>query len=716
MRFENTLRLLVVLLIIGALSCSMAPYNNTHKLTEDSNVSLLLFDFETPLKEGRIEAVEVNARQTVSEQNGVLKILSSPGKKIQGVILKPEGNHWNLSPYEYLEVSILNRGKNHLDLVCQVENPERGAFNNFNAREVTIQPGATRRLRVTFIRISPTGTTMFGMKGFPGRLVQRNGLRPEIVSQLRLTIGNSDVTHDFEVDEVIAGGSYSYPDWMFRKEDEYFPCVDKYGQFVHADWPQKTQCDEDLQAEVERERKDLKKNVGPVGWNEYGGWKNGPHFEEKAAFYTKKYEDKWWLVDPAGHLFWLHGINCVRFNNGATPISDREHWYEGLPGENGALSQFLEKGQSARRGYYAGRSFRTFDFSRANLFRKYGTDWESICSDLAHTRLRSWGFNTIGNWSEERIYSKAKTPYVTNIAFRRKTLEGGPNFPDPFDPGFKSNLMERLTKEQGKTAEDPWCIGYFVDNELRWMTDISLACYTLQSPASQPAKKFFIEDLKDRYPSIGHLNRAWGTRHSSWTELGGSMTLPDSDGGCREDLLDFSEKVADTYFRKVSEAIRAITPNRLYLGCRFGQFAATGIAVAAAARYCDVVSFNLYKPFNRSASSISLPESVDKPIVVGEFHFGALDRGPLSTGLAPVENQVERAASHRRYVKQALRNPCVIGTNWFQYSDQATTGRADGENYQIGFLDICDTPYEETVSAAREVGSEMYSYRSSKHH
>ena len=40
------------------------------------------------------------------------------------------------------------------------------------------------------------------------------------------------------------------------------------------------------------------------------------------------------------------------------------------------------------------------------------------------------------------------------------------------------------------------------------------------------------------------------------------------------------------------------------------------------------------------------------------------------------------------------------------------TGRGAGENYQIGFVDICDTPYPEIVAASREVGYGMYEYRS----
>ena len=62
----------------------------------------------------------------------------------------------------------------------------------------------------------------------------------------------------------------------------------------------------------------------------------------------------------------------------------------------------------------------------------------------------------------------------------------------------------------------------------------------------------------------------------------------------------------------------------------------------------------------------------------------------------------------------ALKNPLLVGTHWFQYGDQATTGRGDGENYQIGFVDICDTPYAETIQACRAVSYALYPYRAGK--
>ena len=53
----------------------------------------------------------------------------------------------------------------------------------------------------------------------------------------------------------------------------------------------------------------------------------------------------------------------------------------------------------------------------------------------------------------------------------------------------------------------------------------------------------------------------------------------------------------------------------------------------------------------------------------------------------------------------------MIGTHWFQWRDQAVTGRDDGENYQIGFVTIADAPYPELVAAAREIAAGMYRRR-----
>ena len=98
-------------------------------------------------------------------------------------------------------------------------------------------------------------------------------------------------------------------------------------------------------------------------------------------------------------------------------------------------------------------------------------------------------------------------------------------------------------------------------------------------------------------------------------------------------------------------------------------------------------------------------------MINGEFHFGALDRGMFHTGLVATRDQTERADCYRAFVNACLDHPRFVGTHWFQWRDQALTGRSDGENYQIGFLTITDAPYPELVQAARDVAATMYRRR-----
>ena len=103
---------------------------------------------------------------------------------------------------------------------------------------------------------------------------------------------------------------------------------------------------------------------------------------------------------------------------------------------------------------------------------------------------------------------------------------------------------------------------------------------------------------------------------------------------------------------------------------------------------------------------------MDKPILIGEFHFGALDRGMFHPSLIQVEDQVARGKAYAAYIASALRHPNFVGAHWHQFGEQPTSGRFDGENLQNGLLDVCDTPYPETIAGVREVGYNLYEIRS----
>ena len=418
------------------------------------------------------------------------------------------------------------------------------------------------------------------------------------------------------------------------------------------------------------------------------------------SFRTEKLNGQLWLIDPLGNLFWSHGITCVRFNNGASKINERDHYFHSLPEKGSPLDQFYS---------FSGNDT-GFIFSEANLYRKYGTDWKARSTELAHQRLKSWGMNTMANWSDPQIYLKHNTPYTVAISFDWPKLGGGSKkFPDVFDPLFRSGLRNRLAEEKGKTTEDPNCIGYFIDNEIRW-DDLALTALSSEKPL--PAKTALVEHLQKKYPAIKDLNKSWGTRFASWKKLLNSSVavVPDA---AEKDLHEFDIVIADLYHKICREELKAVAPDNLYMGSRLDfhyypddrQFE---WVIYSAAKYCDVISFNRYR---FSAADLKLPDDIDKPVIIGEFHFGALDRGLPHTGLRSVKDQEQRAEAYISYVEGALRNPCIVGVHWFQYSDQAYTGRFDGENYQIGFVDICDYPYWETIRASREVGYTLYQTR-----
>jgi hypothetical protein len=491
-----------------------------------------------------------------------------------------------------------------------------------------------------------------------------------------------------------------------------FPMIDQFGQYRHKDWPGKTHQAADLAWRRDEEAAQLAKYPAPADWDQYGGWKAGPQLAATGRFRTEKHDDRWWLVDPEGRLFWSHGIDCVGTSQGITPITDRQHWFASLPDRSSPLGRFYGEGTWAPHNYYENKPYQTYNFQAANLSVKYGAGWEAQFAALAHRRLRSWSMNTVGNWSDAAILAMRKTPYVATIHSGGRPLGGSQGywgkFPDVFEPSFAATVRADLARQRGRTADDPWCLGYFVDNELSWGDELSLAVAALVSPPDQPAKHVLLDDLKAKYASIERLNRAWGTTHRSWDALLESRTAGDAKKA-RDDLAAFATKFAEQYFRTCRDAVKQAAPHGLYLGCRFAW--TNDRAIRAAAGFCDVLSFNRYQ---RDLKEFRLPAGVDRPVIIGEFHFGALDRGMFHTGLVPVADQQARAAAYNNYVGSAVAHPQIVGTHWFQLSDQATTGRGDGENYQIGFLDVCDTPYAETVAASRAVGESMYRRRAGR--
>ena len=504
--------------------------------------------------------------------------------------------------------------------------------------------------------------------------------------------------------------------WTRLSADAFFPYIDKYGQFVHKDWPDKVHSDADFARQREKEAGDLAAHPGPKGWDKWGGWADGPTFEKTGGFSTTKWNGKWWIVDPDGHLWWSHGPVRVSPSCATTPLAtpagDRSGWFAELPArDDSVFGAFYESSDVLLWPYYGKRGIdKVYDFSAANLRRKYGEKWFETWADLAHRRLRSWGCNTIANGSDKRICLMDRTPYTERFEIHSRPIAGHKGgwweFPDPFDPSFRAEAR-RMTEVYKAEINDPWCMGFFVDNEHKFGKPHTFGLSTLKSPSSQPCKVVFRERLAAKYGTVEKLNAAWKTAYADWDAFLSETKEPKSLKGAMGDLEAFSSEIAENYFRIIREELKRANPGKLYLGCRWAG-GASAFTVKAAAKYCDVISYNVYRT---EMSEFKLPEGVDAPVLIGEFHFGALDRGPFCPGLILLRDQKHRAETYRKYVRTSLEHPQIVGVHWHQFSDQAASGRFDGENMQVGWTDVCDTPYWETIQAVREMGGRMYEIR-----
>jgi hypothetical protein len=668
----------------------------------------------TPLKTSpKIVPLDAVFKSITDDGPARLRITTGIEKEYPGVTIHAPQDGWDFSVAEALSVAVQNLGDKEIRVSCRVDPMGATNWTDWVTAYITLAPGQRNVLLVPLLPKFPPqlAAKVFGMRGLPGGLKADRGLNGRIIERILFFVQNPSEQQCFEISELKTVDETHSLVWLGMGEEEFFPMIDQYGQFVHVNWPGKISQASDFVDRRAAEDQDLKAHPGPKDRNKYGGWKDGLQKEATGFFRTEKVGGQWWLVDPEGCLFWSHGIDCVRGNSGTTPVRDREYLFAGLPEEGTPGAAFFGTGGWAPHGYYEGRGrYRTFDFTGANLLAKYGSVWRSVFFERAHVRLKSWGLNTMGNWSDPEVCRMQKTPYVGSVWMKGNPIQGsegywGP-FPDPFDPELEASLRRGMADQmKQKTVGDPWCLGYFVSNELSWGDETSLSMGALKSPPEQKAKQVFVEVLQNKYGEIASLNSAWHTQHKSWDALLRSTEAPAVENA-GDDLRAFYTQIAERYFELCRDVLKEVAPHQLYLGCRFSSV--NDRAVHAAAKYCDVVSYNKYKT---SLEDLVLPEGVDKPVMIGEFHFGALDRGMFHTGLVPVSDQTARAAAYKNYVISALQNPSVVGAHWFQYGSQAFTGRGDGENYQIGFLDICDTPYAETIDACREISADLYRIR-----
>jgi hypothetical protein len=504
--------------------------------------------------------------------------------------------------------------------------------------------------------------------------------------------------------------------------DAYTGIVDGWGQYTRGQWPEKIDSDAALIKAQAREHVVLDQmGIDRHGLDTYGG-RLDVTLKKTGWFHTEKSNSRWWLVTPDGHAFFSRGVNAVTTGDGArTYVQGREYMFKNLPPDSGAWAAFWGKDNNHRddQSASAGIGFNNghwFDFYGANLYRVDGSAWLAAWRLRTLERMRTWGFNTIGNWSDDALGQAHQVAYTRsiNIFGDYGTVSTGYDYwgsmPDPFDPRFAQATERAVINAVQGVRDDPWLLGYFADNELAWAGPGPqgrwvLATGTLRGESRSAAKQAFIAALKKKYGTPVQLASAWGIALNSWDALNATgFAAPDPNEAhpaIADDYSAWLRQYADAYFRTVAETLHRHDPHHLFLGGRFA--ANTPEAVASCAQFCDVVSYNVYADLPEHGFDVAAMYQLDKPAMVSEFHFGSDDRGPFGKGVVSVWNEEQRGAAYARFMLAAANAPIIVGAHWFDYVDQPVAGRLlDGENSHIGLVGITDIPFDGFVDAVRK--------------
>jgi hypothetical protein len=376
-----------------------------------------------------------------------------------------------------------------------------------------------------------------------------------------------------------------------------------------------------------------------------------------------------WFLAPNGEKFYGSGVNGV---NAGCPPED----FEGRP------------------AYYLWNLYASTELWAANI----------------RERLAKWGFNHLGAWSfcEEKI----GLPYIANLDLGRFSEA---LWFDAFDPALPTRVKECAERLTAPHRQRGLRIGYFPDNEVGWWNGALFEFY-LSKGWQNHTKQLLWQLLHDRYEGKWQeLLQDWVPSakvdgFKSLRNIGAALKI--RPGGAAIKLVnEFTYLCAERYYKLVHDGLRAADPGALIFSDRLPIYYSQD-AVRAMTPYVDVIAVN----YNLDGADgwvahyffEGLAALADKPVLVSEFFCAAKENrsGNKNTGhLLTVATQTERATVVQQALQNFARCPNIIGTHWFQYYDEPQGGRADGEDYNMGLVDIYDQTYEEVVAAFERTNS-----------
>ena len=409
-------------------------------------------------------------------------------------------------------------------------------------------------------------------------------------------------------------------------------------------------------------------------------------------FRVAEVDGRWWFFDPNGRSFYIIGTDHASYN---------VHWCEAL-------------------GYAP---------YHRNMVEKFGG--EEAWAKSTAARLRRWGFNTVAA-NHSPLLQYQGLAHIKFVSFGASFAaaddicpqEHWTGFPNVFSPKWKQHCRKLARQDCAPARDDPWLIGYFLDNELEWYGKSyrpwGLADEAFRKPANHTAKIALIKFLRERYhDDVGAFNRAWGTRATSFDGLlGRRKPIGETSDAARADKMAFVRVIAERYFAACAEAVREFDPNHLNLGCRFAGQAPDVWDLAG--KHCDVVSVNCYRQADLDRRTIvgfeddlrRWHEAARRPLMITEWSFPALDSGlPCAHGAGQrFDTQEQRAAAWRIFQELLFRTPYMVGSDYFMWVDEPALGisKTFPEDTNYGLVNERDEPYVKLTETATSVNAMAY--------
>lgn len=356
-----------------------------------------------------------------------------------------------------------------------------------------------------------------------------------------------------------------------------------------------------------------------------------PMFTPTGYFYVAHKKGRWWLVTPQGAPFYASGVDDVSPDGSGTD----------------QVTGVCPYCQTVQADYAS-----TAAWGTATL-----------------ARLRSWGFNTLGAFSDNADLG-SQMPYEVQL-----TMASGDDW---FAPSFVTNADNVAAQDVAPLADDPNLIGYFTDSELNW---------GVPEGSEDPLTEYL--SLPAGSPGLAVAQQYVGNPQG------------------------FIYALATRYFQVTTAAIRMYDPHHLILGVKAEGQEIPAALLEAAKPYVDVFSIEDYQLQPELAQIVDaewpqyLPvepnlanmyKYVDRPFMIGEYT--EITPSPTTPSTTPSvylhsPTQQARAQNYENFIAPLYEKaPWLVGDDWFQYVDEPQNGRTgDGENDNFGIVNVDDQPY-----------------------